>query len=108
MARRIEDEQTVPTMEQTLFMAEVSEWFDWMELQTSSGLLLRPDEETCVLIIVEAIYQVDELEPTCFIFVRRSVRDQLITALIVFQYDAKVPSSWQWQGGVQMALPDME
>jgi hypothetical protein len=25
--------------------------------------------------------------------------------LIVFQYDAQVPSSWQWQGGVQMALP---
>ena len=28
-----------------------------------------------------------------------------VPALIVFQYDAKVPSSWQWQGGVQMALP---
>ena len=26
-------------------------------------------------------------------------------ALIDFQYDAKLPSSWQWQGGVQMALP---
>jgi len=25
--------------------------------------------------------------------------------LVIFQYDAKVPASWQWQGGVQMALP---
>jgi hypothetical protein len=28
-----------------------------------------------------------------------------VPALIVFQYDAQVPSSVQWQGGVQMALP---
>ena len=28
-----------------------------------------------------------------------------VPALIDFQYDAKVPSSWQWQGGVQIALP---
>jgi hypothetical protein len=28
-----------------------------------------------------------------------------VPALIVFQYNAQVPSSWQWQGGVQMALP---
>jgi len=28
-----------------------------------------------------------------------------VPALITFQYDAKVPSSWQWQAGVQMALP---
>ena len=28
-----------------------------------------------------------------------------VPALITFQYDAKLPSSWQWQGGVQMALP---
>ena len=28
-----------------------------------------------------------------------------VPALITFQYDAQVPSSWQWQGGVQMALP---
>ncbi len=28
-----------------------------------------------------------------------------VPALIVFQYHAQVPSSWQWQGGVQMALP---
>jgi hypothetical protein len=28
-----------------------------------------------------------------------------VPALIVFQYAAQVPSSWQWQGGVQMALP---
>jgi hypothetical protein len=26
-------------------------------------------------------------------------------ALNVYQYDAKLPSSWQWNGGVQMALP---
>ncbi len=26
-------------------------------------------------------------------------------ALVIFQYDAKVPASVQWQGGVQMALP---
>jgi hypothetical protein len=25
--------------------------------------------------------------------------------LITFQYDAKVPSSWQWNAGIQMALP---
>jgi hypothetical protein len=30
---------------------------------------------------------------------------QPVPALVVFQYDAQVPSSWQWQGGVQMALP---
>ncbi len=28
-----------------------------------------------------------------------------VPALIDFQYDAKLPSSWQWQGGVQVALP---
>jgi hypothetical protein len=28
-----------------------------------------------------------------------------VPALITFQYDAKIPSSWQWQGGVQIALP---
>jgi hypothetical protein len=28
-----------------------------------------------------------------------------VPALIDFQYDAKLPSSWQWQGGVQIALP---
>ena len=28
-----------------------------------------------------------------------------VPALITFQYDAKLPSSWQWQGGVQMVLP---
>jgi hypothetical protein len=28
-----------------------------------------------------------------------------VPALITFQYDAQVPSSWQWQTGVQMALP---
>lgn len=28
-----------------------------------------------------------------------------VPALIDFQYDAKLPSSWQWQAGVQMALP---
>jgi len=28
-----------------------------------------------------------------------------VPALITFQYNAQVPSSWQWQGGVQMALP---
>jgi hypothetical protein len=28
-----------------------------------------------------------------------------VPALIVFQYDAQVPSSWQWQGGVQMMMP---
>jgi Carboxypeptidase regulatory-like domain len=25
--------------------------------------------------------------------------------LVIFQYDAKVPASWQWQAGVQMAMP---
>jgi len=28
-----------------------------------------------------------------------------VPALIDFEYDAKLPSSWQWQGGVQIALP---
>jgi hypothetical protein len=28
-----------------------------------------------------------------------------VPALIDFQYDAKLPSSWQWQAGVQTALP---
>src|SRR5436190_2563849 len=28
-----------------------------------------------------------------------------VPALITFQYNAQVPSSWQWQGGVQIALP---
>ncbi len=30
---------------------------------------------------------------------------QPVPALVIFQYDADVPASWQWQGGVQMALP---
>jgi hypothetical protein len=28
-----------------------------------------------------------------------------VPALVTFQYDAKVPASWQWQFGAQMALP---
>jgi hypothetical protein len=28
-----------------------------------------------------------------------------VPALIDFQYNAKLPSSWQWQGGIQIALP---
>src|SRR5262245_7930638 len=28
-----------------------------------------------------------------------------VPALITFQYDAKLPSSWHWQGGMQFALP---
>ena len=28
-----------------------------------------------------------------------------VPQLVTFQYDAKVPASWQWQVGVQMALP---
>jgi hypothetical protein len=28
-----------------------------------------------------------------------------VPALVTFQYNAQVPASWQWQGGVQMALP---
>jgi hypothetical protein len=28
-----------------------------------------------------------------------------VPGLVTFQYDAKVPASWQWQGGVQVALP---
>ena len=28
-----------------------------------------------------------------------------VPRLVTFQYDAKVPASWQWQAGVQMALP---
>src|SRR5258706_7123631 len=28
-----------------------------------------------------------------------------VPALITFQYNAQLPSSWQWQAGVQMALP---
>ena len=28
-----------------------------------------------------------------------------VPQLVTFQYDAKVPGSWQWQAGVQMALP---
>ena len=28
-----------------------------------------------------------------------------VPALITFQYEAKVPASWQWQAGVQRALP---
>jgi hypothetical protein len=30
---------------------------------------------------------------------------QAVPQLVTFQYDAKVPASWQWQAGVQMALP---
>ena len=28
-----------------------------------------------------------------------------VPQLVTFQHDAKVPASWQWQAGVQMALP---
>ncbi len=28
-----------------------------------------------------------------------------VPALITFQYDAQLPSSWHWQGGMQIALP---
>ena len=30
---------------------------------------------------------------------------QPVPAMVIFQYDAKVPASWQWQFGAQMALP---
>jgi hypothetical protein len=30
---------------------------------------------------------------------------QAVPQLVTFQYDAKVPASWQWQVGMQMALP---
>ncbi len=30
---------------------------------------------------------------------------QGVPALVTFQYNANVPASWQWQVGVQMALP---
>ena len=30
---------------------------------------------------------------------------QPVPAMVTFQYDAKVPASWQWQFGAQMALP---
>jgi hypothetical protein len=30
---------------------------------------------------------------------------QPVPTLITFQYHAKVPSSWQWQGGIQKSLP---
>jgi hypothetical protein len=30
---------------------------------------------------------------------------QAVPQLVTFEYDAKVPASWQWQVGVQMALP---
>jgi hypothetical protein len=28
-----------------------------------------------------------------------------VPSMITFQYNAQIPSSWQWQGGVQIALP---
>jgi hypothetical protein len=28
-----------------------------------------------------------------------------VPSLVIFQYDAQVPASWQWQAGVQRALP---
>src|SRR4030095_13469636 len=28
-----------------------------------------------------------------------------VPSMITFQYDAGIPSSWQWQGGVQIGLP---
>jgi hypothetical protein len=33
------------------------------------------------------------------------IRPGPVPQLVTFQYDAKVPASWQWQIGVQMALP---
>ena len=30
---------------------------------------------------------------------------QPVPSMVIFQYDAKVPASWQWQAGVQRALP---
>jgi Carboxypeptidase regulatory-like domain len=33
------------------------------------------------------------------------VRPGPVPQLVTFQYDAKVPASWQWQVGVQMAMP---
>ncbi len=35
----------------------------------------------------------------------RASAPQPVPAMVTFQYDAKVPASWQWQTGVQMALP---
>jgi hypothetical protein len=33
------------------------------------------------------------------------IRPGPVPQLVTFQYDAKVPASWQWQVGVQMAMP---
>ena len=30
---------------------------------------------------------------------------QPVPTLITFQYDAKIPSQWQWHAGIQKALP---
>ena len=34
-----------------------------------------------------------------------SVRMRPVPTLVNFQYKAKIPSSWQWQAGIQKALP---
>jgi hypothetical protein len=35
----------------------------------------------------------------------KGLSPQPVPAMVTFQYDAKVPASWQWQFGAQMALP---
>jgi hypothetical protein len=35
----------------------------------------------------------------------QGLEPQPVPALVTFQYDAKVPAQWQWQAGVQRALP---
>ena len=35
----------------------------------------------------------------------QGLEPQPVPAMVTFQYNAKVPASAQWQGGVQMALP---
>jgi hypothetical protein len=74
------------TLDRALFMAEISEWYDWMVTQIASRRLIDLDAETSVLVVANAIRAVDSVEPRYYGSLQRRVRDRMIKAHILLQY----------------------
>jgi hypothetical protein len=72
-------------IKRALFVAETSEWFDWMETQIASRRLIELDKETSVLIAATAIRAIERIEPRYYGSLRRRVRGRMIKAHILLQ-----------------------
>ena len=72
-------------MDRRLYLVEICEWFDWMQLQIKEGTILRMNQERCVLIAAAAIRGANALEPPYWGSLRRRVRARLIRTRIVYE-----------------------